>query len=195
MKLLRVFAFCTALVLCFSAVQQANAQKAAFVKEGGISAYEMGIRYLKLGNSYREARDVNSAMYYIQRGYDLVRNRSSRYWEAVANEYMGLVYRDMGDRLTALEYLRRAEDLYRQMVRNRDTQWSDVAVQMLINDVEYGITSANYSSPYSSSYYYSSDAERLRVENQRLQEANRQLASRIESLEARIRLLEYAPGR
>jgi tetratricopeptide (TPR) repeat protein len=192
MKLLRISTFCAALVLMFAAVHTVSAQKIASAKGSGTSAYEMGIRYLKLGNSYREARDVNNAMYYIQRGYDLVANRASRYWEAVANEYMGLVYRDMGDRLTALEYLRRAEQIYRQIIRSRNADWSDTAIQMLINDVEYGMTAANYSAPY---YYTSPDAERLRVENQRLQEANRQLASRIESLESRIRLLEYAPGR
>ena len=163
---------------------------------------EAGVRYLKLGNTYREGRRYNLAQTYLRQGLDIVRARGSRYWEAVGNEYAGLLFRDMGDRPTALDYLRRAEYLYREVLQPMNTGTSIDAVRRIQRDVDldYGFvrpsrTAADY---YTSGYttasgYTTSDAysgESYRLENQRLREINRALQVRIADLETRIRYME-----
>lgn len=165
------------------------------------STSELGLRYLKLGNSYRESRNYDMAQYYIQRGYDLVRGRGSRYWEGVANEYSGLVYRDIGDRATALEYLRRAESIYRSVISPLRSESSIDAAQKVLSDVEYGwrylprpTAMENYRWYSDYPYYnrsltarYSSAAA---LEKERLQRTNLLLQSQLSDLESRLRQLE-----
>ena len=165
------------------------------------STSELGLRYLKLSNSYREAQNTDMAQYYARRGYDLVRGRGSRYWEAVANEYLGLIYRDMGDNGSALEYLRRAESIYRSVMSPLRGESSVDAIQKVISDVEYGYRYIYppkavqnyrwysdypfYSRPLSSRYSSS-----VTLEKERLQRTNMLLQARLNDLEARLRSIE-----
>ncbi len=153
---------------------------------GGVSAENLGVRYLKLGNSYREARNYDLAQYYIKRGIDMVRGgRVGTYWEAVGYEYLGLLYRDMGDRQLALEYLRTAASLYDRVVTMRNGQGSDEALRAVIADVEQGA-----SAPLPTPPPVSSTDTRLQDENTRLQSENRALQGKIAELEGRIKQLE-----
>lgn len=165
------------------------------------STSELGLRYLKLANSYREARNTDMAQYYAQRGYELVRGRGSRYWEAVANEYLGLIYRDMGDNNSALDYLRRAEGTYRSVMSPLRSESSIDAVQKVISDVEMGyryiyppkaVENYRWYSEYpyysrSLSTRYSSGAT---IEKDRLQRTNMLLQARLNELELRLRSME-----
>jgi hypothetical protein len=147
----------------------------------------MGVRYLKLGNTYREARQYALAQSYLRYGLDIVRARGSRYWEAVGNEYAGLVFRDMGDNLTALDYMRQAEYLYRSVLSPMRTETSIDAIRKMRYDVEldnrYSWQPIQYSASNSSLYAY-------QTENQRLRDINRALQVRIADLETRIRYME-----
>lgn len=177
------------------------------------SSAELGLRYLKLGNTYRESRNVDLAQYYLRRGLELVRGLNSRYWEGVANEYLGLTYRDMGDRITALEYLRRAETIYRSVMNPLRTQSSLDAVQKIVSDVDYGwryfgrpvqydasntyTPSAYFGNTYPTRAIVNSYAPEA-IEYERLQRANLVLISQLQDLENRLRLLEQPmtyPGR
>ncbi|TAE24625.1 MAG: hypothetical protein EAZ92_13105 [Candidatus Kapaibacterium sp.] len=163
---------------------------------------EMGVRYLKLGNTYREAGKYELAQNYLRFGLDIVRARGSRYWEAVGNEYAGLFFRDIGDRLTSLDYLRRAEYLYRSVLSSNSSETSLDALRKIERDVQYDYGYANYSPSasatprpnpdysYNSSYNSSYDYSSVSAENQRLRDINRALQLRISDLEARIRILE-----
>ncbi len=151
------------------------------------TSLEMGVRYLKLGNTYREARQYALAQSYLRYGLDIVRARGSRYWEAVGNEYAGLVFRDMGDNLTALDYMRQAEYLYRSVLSPMRTETSIDAIRKMRYDVEldnrYSWQPIQYSASNSSLYAY-------QTENQRLRDINRALQVRIADLETRIRYME-----
>ncbi|MCS6808493.1 MAG: tetratricopeptide repeat protein [Bacteroidota bacterium] len=149
-----------------------------------VSVDNLGIRYLKLGNSYREARNYDLAQTYLKRGLEMVRNRSP-YWEAVGYEYLGLLYRDMGDRQMALEYLRTASSLYDRVISMRNNQGSDEVLRSIIADVEQGVSSTLRSEQPTTT-------TDLREENRRLQEENRALQAKINELETRIRQLESA---
>ncbi len=58
------------------------------------NSFELGIRFIKLSNSYREAGYYDKAIEYIEKGKILVGN--SDYWLAVAKEYYGYIMRDIG---------------------------------------------------------------------------------------------------
>jgi Tetratricopeptide repeat len=146
----------------------------------------LGVRYLKLGNSYREARNYDLAQTYIKKGLEMVKYRNS-YWEAVGYEYLGLLYRDMGDRQMALEYLRTASSLYDRVVTMRNSEGSDQVLRSVIADVEQGVTPRSISTmPLSSS----PETMRLQDDNRRLQDENRYLSAKINDLELRIRQIE-----
>lgn len=150
------------------------------------SVDNLGVRYLKLGNSYREARNYDLAQTYLKRGLDMVRNRNT-YWEAAGYEYLGLLYRDMGDRQMSLEYLRTAASLYDRVVNMRNNLGSDEVLRSVIADVEQG---AQIPPGAPRQPYPVVEDPRLQDENRRLQDENRNLISKINDLEARIRQLE-----
>lgn len=147
----------------------------------------LGVRYLKLGNSYREARNYDLSQTYLKKGLDMLRNRNA-YWEATAYEYLGLLYRDMGDRQMALEYLRTAASLYDRVVNMRNNQGSDEVLRSVIADVEQGTSGARIGAIPAPAL--APNNAPLQDENRRLQDENRALIARINDLEARIRQLE-----
>ncbi|MCU0427989.1 MAG: tetratricopeptide repeat protein [Candidatus Kapabacteria bacterium] len=191
-----------------------------YADEGALSesvqnTSELGLRYLKLSNTYRESGNFDMAQFYASRGLNLVRGRGSRYWEAVGNEYLGLIYRDAGDRLTALEYLREAERLYRTVISPMRSESSLDAVQKIVSDVDYGwryiSRPASFTSWYSnystSSYmpsgvYSGTSSSRILprtysidvFERERLMRANMLLQSQLSELELRLRQLEQMPA-
>ena len=57
------------------------------------SANELGKRYLKLGNTYRESGSFEKAEEYLKQGKKLV--AKDGYWSASASELLGYLYRDM----------------------------------------------------------------------------------------------------
>ncbi len=96
---------------------------------------ELGIRYLKLGNSYREAREWNQATDYLKKGYDVVRNLRNEYWTAVAHEYWGYFYRDAAkvNNLNesfqdAINSFDQAIEIYRDIISQKDG--SNIAVPL-----------------------------------------------------------------
>jgi len=55
---------------------------------------ELGIRFTKLANTYRESGDFMLAAKYLDEAYNYV-NPRSMYWTAVCHEYYALLYRDL----------------------------------------------------------------------------------------------------
>lgn len=58
-----------------------------------LHANELGKRYIKLGNTYREFGNYEKAEEYLTQGKKLV--AGDVYWTATAHEFMGYMYRDM----------------------------------------------------------------------------------------------------
>ncbi|MCS6808494.1 MAG: tetratricopeptide repeat protein [Bacteroidota bacterium] len=160
-------------------------------------------RLLKLGNSYREARNYDIAQKYIQQGIEFAQKVGSRYWEATGYEYLGLVYRDIGDRAAALSALQRASDIFSSLIRQPDG--SQRATQALIDDVQRNDrsrppsssaldTSASSTARSSQQYRSTLPVSRASVPSpsslERERALNRQLTERIAALENKIRDLE-----
>lgn len=70
------------------------------------------MRYAKVGNSLREANQFEQAEYYLKRGLDEARQAKDRYWEAVTQEYLGLLYRDTNRNVEAVRSFNKAVELY-----------------------------------------------------------------------------------
>lgn len=70
------------------------------------------LRYIKAGNSLREANQFDQSEYYLKRGLDEARQRNQRYWEAVAQEYLGLLYRDTNRQVEAIRSFSKSIELY-----------------------------------------------------------------------------------
>lgn len=144
-------------------------------------------RALKLGSSYREARNFDLAQKYIQRGIELANKAGNRYWEATGYEYLGLVYRDIGDRDAALSALQKASDMFTGIIKQPNGSQS--STQALMDDVRRNDRSrppANTSLGTASS----SPLAPPRTDLERERTLNRQLNERIAALETKIRALE-----
>jgi hypothetical protein len=144
-------------------------------------------RALKLGSSYREARNFDLAQKYIQRGIELANKAGNRYWEATGYEYLGLVYRDIGDRDAALSALQKASDMFTGIIKQPNG--SQNSTQALMDDVRRNDRSrppANTSLGTASS----SPLAPPRTDLERERTLNRQLNERIAALETKIRALE-----
>jgi tetratricopeptide (TPR) repeat protein len=94
------------------------------------------VRLLKLGNTYREARDYDLAQKYINQGLEALTKSGNRYWQATGYEYLGLTYRDMGDRQAALAALERASELFTALMRNPSGKNSRNSTQMLLDNMQ-----------------------------------------------------------
>lgn len=147
------------------------------------AALDEAQRALKLGSSYREARNYDLAQKYIQRGIELANKAGNRYWEATGYEYLGLVYRDIGDRDAALSALQKASDMFTGIIKQPNG--SQNSTQALMDDVRRNDRSRP---PANASSGVPAPPPPTDVERERT--LNRQLTERIQALESKIRALE-----
>jgi tetratricopeptide (TPR) repeat protein len=67
-------------------------------------------------------KDYEKAEKYILEGLEGVKKVGDKYWEAVGYGYLGLLYKDKGDKKTAKDYLTRAYDLLKSIGAERDAE-------------------------------------------------------------------------
>ena len=94
---------------------------------------ELGIRYLKLCNTYREAKLFDKAGHYINEGNKIALKQKSVYWQAVSNEYLGYFYRDINMKAEAMKHSLNALELYAQSVKQNDG--SQTAIKSVIQSI------------------------------------------------------------
>lgn len=138
-------------------------------------------RALKLGSTYREARNYDLAQKYIQRGIELAQKAQNPYWEATGYEYLGLVYRDIGDRTAAMAALQRAADMFNGIIKQPNG--SQNSTQALMDDVRRNERSRPPATMTTPSTPSGTDLDRERL-------LNKQLSERVIALESKIRALE-----
>ena len=81
----------------------------------GSQAQNSSVRLIKIGNTYRETNQYKEAERALQTGLSSVRLMREYYWQAVAYENLGLLYRDMEDSTRALRYVDSAFKLFQQL--------------------------------------------------------------------------------
>lgn len=72
------------------------------------------IQFIKLANTLREVDKSQESISLLNRAMPAVQSKHL-YWEAVANELLGLSYKDLRDSATALRYLERARTQYTKL--------------------------------------------------------------------------------
>lgn len=74
------------------------------------------LRYIKVGNTYREVDEYNLAESYLLKAVNIITTKfpTQKYWEAAAYENLGLLYRDHDDDANAQKYFLRAMDIYQK---------------------------------------------------------------------------------
>jgi hypothetical protein len=72
------------------------------------------IQYIKLANTLREVDKSEESISLLKRALPAVRSKSL-YWEAVANEFLGLSYNDLNEPEPAIRYLELARSQYAQL--------------------------------------------------------------------------------
>ncbi len=75
----------------------------------------LAIRRIKIGNTYRETNQFTESERNLISGLSIVQQQKDRYWEAVACENLGLLYRDLEDSVKAYRYFDTASRIYQQL--------------------------------------------------------------------------------
>jgi hypothetical protein len=73
------------------------------------------LKFLKVGNTLREAQQYELAEKYITQSLLLLRAANDKYWEAAAYEQLGLLYKDQDKNTDALRYFNQSLDIYREI--------------------------------------------------------------------------------
>ncbi|MEM3846636.1 MAG: tetratricopeptide repeat protein, partial [Candidatus Parvarchaeota archaeon] len=91
------------------------------------------IHMLNLGNAYREAKNYNSALSYINEGLNRIKRVGDKYMEAAGYENLGWYYIDTGNIKAAKEYLTKAYKLFSSIGANADAHDVLSSLQALNN--------------------------------------------------------------
>ncbi len=75
----------------------------------------LAVRRIKIGNTYRETNQFSESERNLISGLSLVQQQKDKYWEAVACENLGLLYRDLDDSIKAYRYFDTASRIYQQL--------------------------------------------------------------------------------
>ncbi len=94
----------------------ALAMTCCFVGNSFSQDLDEALRYIKVGNTYREVDEYNLSEYYLTKAVNLITTKfpTQKYWEAAAYENLGLLYRDHDEQAEAQKYFTKALDIYQK---------------------------------------------------------------------------------
>lgn len=73
------------------------------------------LRYIKLGNTLREAQQYDLSEKYLRQGLQIITEQGDKYWEAATYENLGLLYKDQDKPEDAARYFNKALAIYHQL--------------------------------------------------------------------------------
>jgi Tetratricopeptide repeat len=73
------------------------------------------LRYIKVGNTLREAQQYDLSEKYLRQGLQIITEQGDKYWEAAAYENLGLLFKDQDKAEDATRYFNKALVIYRQL--------------------------------------------------------------------------------
>ena len=107
-----------------------------FISHAGAQDYyrkiNNALRYLKLGNTLREAQQYDLSEKYLRQGLQIITVQGDRYWEAAAYENLGLLFKDQDKPEDAARYFNKALAIYRQLKMSL----SEKALEQLLTGAE-----------------------------------------------------------
>lgn len=95
-----------------------------------------GIRFLKLGNTYREAGNLKESEFYMTKGFNIIAQYDEQYWLAACFEYFGYLARDLGNKEEALDNFKKAQEMFSSVISMENG--SPSALNEVINSLEDG---------------------------------------------------------
>ncbi len=126
----------------------------------------LGIRYIKLASSYREARDYDNAFKYLKESQSIIykyKNADARYWKAAIKENFAYTYKAIGMNEEAQRYLDSAIVDYKILIAQPDG--SPIPLQLLReNMLNLNFTKEQFKS------FDKSDYTTINYDNQKLKE-------------------------
>lgn len=125
---INIFIFLVTLINVYSQYNKQLAPLSTLMKKN-----ELTERYLKLGNTYREAKQFDISLEYLNKGLVSAQNNNNIYWTAVGYEFKGYLYRDNSDLKSAKEYLEKAKYIFEKIIKMK--RGSNEAIDMVIQDL------------------------------------------------------------
>jgi tetratricopeptide (TPR) repeat protein len=98
-----------------TAVTIPNTQNAQPAPDHYYRKINNALRYLKLGNTLREAQQYDLSEKYLRQGLQIMVEQGDKYWEAAVYENLGLLYKDQDKQEDATRYFNKAISIYRQL--------------------------------------------------------------------------------
>ncbi len=131
----KLLTFCTFALLLGSSVLNYNAvakpseiaKNFAPLKKQMVN-FELGVRYIKLANSWRENGDNKLCYEYLMKSYMILSNYATNYWTGYLYESLGYFYKDAGENEKALMYFIKANRVYQVYGGTDDGNGSDAAM-------------------------------------------------------------------
>lgn len=171
---------------------------------------DLGQRYLKLGNTYREADDFEKAEEYLSKGKKIVSSGSTwnnRYWSAVANEYFAYLYNDLSKnqkninnkdyfKQLSMEYFNKAKNQYENLIKTNDGSQDAISeVIKNLNGLESKFNS-NHDNSFNSERNSGKNSNKvLNFEKLKLKELPTGIGDNVENLSlAENKFKEFPPG-
>ncbi len=171
---------------------------------------DLGQRYLKLGNTYREADDFEKAEEYLSKGKKIVSSGSTwnnRYWSAVANEYFAYLYNDLSKnqkninnkdyfKQLSMEYFNKAKSQYENLIKINDGSQDAISeVMKNLNGLESKFNS-NHDNSFNSERNSGKNSNKvLNFEKLKLKELPKGIGDNVENLSlAENKFKEFPPG-
>lgn len=106
--------------------------------------FDLSVRNIKLGNSYREAKNYDFAARFINEGLSVVEKKNNfdgKYWTATGFEYLGYLYRDMGMLEEAKKNFQKAANKFKEIIKQEDG--SQYAMIEVLNGLSRSIENNN----------------------------------------------------
>jgi hypothetical protein len=157
-------------------------------------SFLLGIRYIKLANTYREAKDFEQAGTFLELGYKMLRKFGKddfyeSYHVAEYYEIKGYLRRDEGESDEAVANWKKAQKIYNEIIKMENG--SQVAIDIIIDQYEEPtpLPSGKKNGKTSKVDNKNKDSQELNKlieENKRLIKRNNELAQQLKDLEGEL---------
>ena len=127
------------LLIILLALESVTLMEAKQIKGKQQESLEQGIKYIKLGNTYREAKDSDKALKYLEIGEKIIKKYNNKYWLASTYEYYGYLFRDMGAMQEAINYFDMAVNTFKYVIHQKDgsnTAVASIKIDLLNKEID-----------------------------------------------------------
>lgn len=152
----------------------------------------LGIKYIKLATSYREAKDYDNAFKYLKESQAIIykyKTAEAKYWKAAIKENYALTYREIGMMEEFHRYLDSAISDYKVIISQPDG--SPMPLQLIKDN----LNNLNYTKEYSAALTNTGSNNTINYDNQKLKEIPNEIPNSVINLSLANNRLKDIPFR